>query len=278
MHDPEFNTHTKSPGWVPLKTLFLATKGEFLRANGDARFSEKHLIGAAMWNWLCDSGRVSPDLRAYAETIHFRPGKEKDGLPLWRLVFKATLRNTPEIDKLFVGARKGPTPRYARLAAAGLVPENPVDFVPPGPVEDSAILTGCEAATSPTYRAQHEWVLDAAGDEWLYVYTMRRELDNFAKSAIEPLLKVGQTRHHYSQRIAAQVRPTAMHSPFVCVLAYRVRDAQRLEAAVHKALQVQDRHVRDAPGSEWFQVTPEALHKLVQVVADRSAADPAGSN
>lgn len=34
-----------------------------------------------------------------------RPGKEKGGLPLWRLVFKVTLRNTAEVDALFDGKR-----------------------------------------------------------------------------------------------------------------------------------------------------------------------------
>jgi hypothetical protein len=40
-----------------------------------------------------------------------------------------------------------------------------------------------------------------------------------------------------------------------------------LEAAVHKALKVQDRHVKDAPGIEWFEVTPEAAHQLICAIA-----------
>jgi hypothetical protein len=254
--DPiQYNTHTKSPGWAPLKKLFLERKNDFLRLHADLRFTEKHLIGATMWKWLCETGEVSPELRTHAEAIHFRPSKEKGGLPLWRLVFKATLRNTPEIDELFVGPRLGPTPRYARLAEAGLVPESPKDFVPPMPVPEPATLTEV-VAPAPRYRARDEWVLDDGGSEWLYVYTLKRELDNFASAGIEPLLKVGQTRQHYTQRIAAQIGSTASHSPFVCVLAYHVRDAQQLEAAIHKVLKVQDRHVRDAPGSEWVSGHP----------------------
>jgi len=267
----QYNTHTKSPGWLPLKRLFLENKDEFLRLHADQRFAEKHLIGAAMWKWLCETGRVSPGLRTHAEAIHFRPGKEKGGLPLWRLVFKATLRNTPEVDALFVGPRLGPTPRYARLAEAGLVPQNPQDFAPSSGVEESPVRRSEVLAPAPRFRAREEWVLDDAGNEWLYVYTLKRELDNFSAAGIEPLLKVGQTRQHYTQRMAAQIGSTASHSPFVCLLAYRVRDAQQLEAAVHKALKVQERHVRDAPGIEWFQVTPEALHQLVQTVAGRNA-------
>lgn len=266
----EFNTHTKSPGWIPLKRLFLARKDEFLRLHGKQRFSEKHLIGAAMWDWLCKSGQVSPDLQALAEATHFRPGKEKSGLPLWRLAFKATLRNTPEIDALFVGARKGPTPRYARLAEAGLVPPNPTDFS----ASQEAEVPDSPRSEAPTelsaFKTTGEWVLDEQSTEWVYAYTTKRELDNFSNFAIEPLLKVGQTRQHYSRRISAQVASTASNSPIICVLAYRVRDAQQLEAAVHKALKVQDRHVRDAPGIEWFQVSPEALHRLVQAVSGKS--------
>lgn len=266
--DPvHYNTHTKSPGWVPLKKLFFASKDEFLRLHADQRFSEKHLIGAAMWKWLCEAGKVSSELLKYGEATHFRPTKEKGGLPLWRLVFKATLRNTPEIDALFVGPRLGPTPRYERLAKAGVLPASPEDFVPAAPLGEPPVAPPEVAVPAPRYRARDEWVLHDAGKEWVYVYTLKRELDNFANAGIEPLLKVGQTRQHYTQRMASQIGSTSSHSPFVCLLAYRVRDAQQLEAAVHKVLKVQDRHVRDAPGIEWFQITPEALHQLVQVVA-----------
>jgi hypothetical protein len=270
MSSIQFNTHTKSPGWTPLKKLFLEQKSEFLRLHGEQRFSEKHLIGAAMWEWLCNSGQVAPELREHAEAIHFRPTKEKDGLPLWRLVFKATIRNTPEIDALFVGARKGPTPRYARLAEAGLVPRSPADFIRPDAQDEIAPSRVSAPAAFPAYEARNEWVLDEGSSEWVYVYTTKRELDNFSTAGIEPLLKVGQTRQHYSQRISAQVSLTASNSAVICILAYRVRDAQQLESAIHKALKVQDRHVRDAPGIEWFQVTPEALHLLVQAVSGKA--------
>lgn len=113
-------------------------------------------------------------------------------------------------------------------------------------------------------------MFDDFGSEWVYVYTTKRELDNFAAAGIEPLLKIGQTRQHYSQRIGSQIASTASNSPCICVLAYRVRDAQQLESAIHKALKVQDRHVRDAPGIEWFQVSPEDLHGLVQAVSGRA--------
>ncbi|WP_180988642.1 MULTISPECIES: GIY-YIG nuclease family protein [unclassified Variovorax] len=252
---------------MPLKKLFLESKDEFLRLHADQRFSEKHLIGAAMWKWLCEASKLSPELREQGEEIHFRRKKEKGGLPLWRLVFKATLRNTPEIDALFVGPRLGPTPRYARLAEAGVLPASPEDFEPATSVGEPRVAPAEVVVPAPRYPARDEWVLDDVGNEWLYVYTLKRELDNFASAGIEPLLKVGQTRQHYTQRMAAQIGSTSSHSPFVCLLAYRVRDAQQLETAVHKVLKVQDRHVRDAPGIEWFQITPEALHQLVQVVA-----------
>ncbi|MBN8490986.1 MAG: GIY-YIG nuclease family protein [Burkholderiales bacterium] len=270
MSPVQFNTHTKSPGWVPLKKIFLSAKSDFLRKFGGQRFSEKHLIGAAMWKWLCESGQITQELRAYAEAIHYRPGKERDGLPLWRLVFKATIRNTPEIDALFSGARKGPTPRYARLAAAGLVPDKPADFVARPAAEEPTSVQPDGPNLHSAYRALNEWVLDDLGIEWVYVYTTKRELENFANAGIEPLLKVGQTRLHYSQRIGTQVASTASNSPFVCTTAYRTRDAQQLEAAIHKALKLQDRHVRDAPGIEWFQVTPEALHTLVQAMTGKT--------
>ena len=275
---PEFNNHSRSPGWRPLKDLFLREAPRFIAAHRDERFTEKHLIGARMWSWLLGQGLVDADLLAHAEAIHFRPNKEKNGLPLWRLAFKDTLRNTAEIDALFVGKRIGPTPRYARLAAAGLVPKEPARFVPePAPVEPAAVEpvsiepTSVEPAAVPgaveRYRALNEHPIHDDGSEWVYVYTVKRELDNHEQHGIAPMVKVGQTRNHYSARIANQVRQTASMSPHVCVHAYRVRDAQALEAAVHKALKVQGRHVPDAEGIEWFEAPPDHVHRLVLSIA-----------
>lgn len=262
---PEFNTHSKSPAWEPLKELFRRERDQFIAAHRDERFTEKHHIGAAMWKWLCEKGLVDPDLRSHAEGIHFRPTKEKGGLPLWRLVFKDTLRNTPEIDALFIGKRRGPTPRYARLAEAGLVPRNPADFVPETPSVDSPVVQ----PRVDRYQAQNEVAVHPDGSEWVYVYTTKRELDNLRDHNVQPMVKVGQTRNHYTARIASQVRQTAALSPYLCLYAYRVRDAQQLESAVHKVLKVQGRHVPDAVGIEWFEAEPQHVHQVIMMVTGR---------
>lgn len=267
----EFNTHTKSPGWLPLKKIFIDSGPEFLAEHKARTYSEKHLIGADMWRWLCEIGRVSSELKTYGEEIHFRPNKGKDGHPLWRIVFKATLRNTAEFDALFVGKRIGPTPRYARLAAAGVVPASPVAFVRE-PAEPPTRDLPPPSRTN-AYTAIREWIVHAEGREWLYVYTLKRELDNFANSGIEPLLKIGQTRQHYAVRIAGQLGRTAAHSPPVCLAAYRVRDAQQVESALHRVLKIQGRHVSDAPGIEWFEIAPEPLHELICMVVGVSMSE-----
>jgi hypothetical protein len=264
MHPIQYNTHTRSPGWAPLKKLFLANAAEFLKLHADQRFTEKHLIGAAMWDWMCRTGLVDAELKRLAEELHYRPTKEKSGLPLWRLAFRSTLRNTPEVDALFVGKRLGPTPRYARLVSEGIAPPVPRDYRQEGRDAADAHVPSPEVRGS--YVAREEWMVGLGGDEWLYVYTTKRELDNFESRGIEPLLKIGQTRQHYTTRIANQIGSTSAHSPAVCLLAYQVRNAQHLEAAVHKALKVQDRHVKDAPGIEWFEVSPEAAHQLIVAI------------
>lgn len=266
MVDVQYNTHSRSPVWVPLKNLFRTHAAEFLQAHADQRFTEKFMIGAAMWDWMCRTGRVEPALKELAEQIHFRPTKEKTGLPLWRLAFKDTLRNTPEVDALFIGKRLGPTPRYARLANEGVLPNDPKDFVAE-PAEADSIRAAPVSVQRDIYAARQEWVIGEDGNEWVYVYTTKRELDHFEQRAIVPLLKVGQTRQHYSGRIASQVGSTSAHSPAVCLLAYRTRDAQRLESAIHKALKVQNRHVKDAPGIEWFEIEPDAVHQLIAAIA-----------
>jgi hypothetical protein len=266
MEPLQYNTHSRSPGWVPLKNLFRANAAEFLQLHAAQRFTEKYMIGVTMWDWMCRTGRVDRELKRLAEEIHYRPTKEKTGLPLWRLAFKDTLRNTPEVDALFVGKRLGPTPRYARLVQDGVVPADPRDFV-----QESAEPEVSTVALPQTRRydcaAREEWIVRDGGQEWLYVYTMKRELDNFESRGVRPLLKIGQTRQHYTARIASQIGSTSAHSRTVCLLAYQVRDAQQLEAAVHKALKVQDLHVKDAPGIEWFEVTPEEAHQLIAAIA-----------
>lgn len=269
MEGIKYNTHTQSQGWLPLKKLLRDHADEFLKQHAGQRFSEKHAIGAALWKWLCDSGRVEEPLKLLAEEIHFRPTKEKSGLPLWRLAFKDTLRNTPEVDALFVGKRLGPTPRYARLAAVGVVPQNPSEYRQ-AEDEPADVAVPISQPRRNAYVAREEWVLGSGGSEWLYVYTMKRELDNFSSAGIEPLLKIGQTKQHYSNRIATQVGSTSAHSPVVCLFAYQTADAQQTEAAVHKALKVQDRHVKDAPGIEWFQVTADAVHALICAIGGKA--------
>jgi hypothetical protein len=266
-----YNTHTHSPGWGPLKQIFRDHGDEFLRLSKDQRFPEKHLIGAAMWKWLCDSGRIDPQLKALAEEVHFRPTKEKSGLPLWRLAFKDILRNTPGVDALFIGKRVGPTPRYARLSAMGVVPADPSRYV----ASSEELFIAERPVSGPpvrsAYAAREEWELGSGGEQWVYVYAFQRELDLFERNGIEPLLKIGCTRQHYSARIASQAGGTAGHSPVKCLFAYRVVDAQQLEAAVHKVLRVQGRHVKDAPGLEWFEIRPEQAHTLITTVAGQSA-------
>ena len=99
------------------------------------------------------------------------------------------------------------------------------------------------------------------------MYTTARELSNLKEHGIRPLLKIGSTKHHYTDRIAAQAGSTAAHSTLVCLYAYRVISARTLESLVHKAFKQQDRHIKDAPGVEWFGATPNEAHELVQQLA-----------
>lgn len=256
------NTHTHSPAWQPVCQLFRQHLDAFVREHATARFPQKHLIGAAMWRWMINQAFVASDLAAEAEKIHYRPGKEKTGLPLWRLAFKATVRNTEAIDRLFEGKRMGPTPHYARLQAEGLnLKRESIDQE-----QDASIVPYTPVAR---YAAEHEWVADPAGAEWLYVYSTRREITNFQLHGITPLVKIGSTRNHYTSRIAAQAGSTAAGTTLVCLHAYQVVDARAAESALHATLKLQGKHVKDAPGSEWFEAAPDTIHALFQVLAGR---------
>lgn len=259
----QYNTHTHSTAWKPLCELFKLHVDEFTRVHAQNRYDQKFLIGVAMWEWMRAQDCVPSELLAEAEKVHYRPTKEKDGLPLWRLAFKASVRNTPEVDALFSGQRRGPTPRYARLSEAGVLPADPrqVPFA-----EEIPATAESRPSSVLKYQATEEWTAGGEGIEWLYVYSTARELENFRGHGIEPLLKIGSSRGHYSARIAQQAGSTAAGTKLICLYAYRVTNARQAESAVHHALKLQGRHIKDAPGIEWFEVRPEAAHELVRSI------------
>jgi hypothetical protein len=270
-----YNTHTQSPAWKSLCDLFRRHSGEFTRLHAQQRYPEKFHIGIAMWNWMRAQDYVPAALLEEAQKVHYRPTKEKDGLPLWRLAFKQSARNTPEIDALFDGKRRGPTPQYARLAEAGVVTVDPAKLGPPLPEVESHLRTPPIAR----YTALHEWVAQEEGSEWLYIFSTTREIGNMERHNIEPLLKIGSSRGHYSTRIAQQAGSTAAGTTLVCLHAYRVRNSRQAESSVHHALKLQGKHVKDAPGIEWFEIRPAAAHALVEAICGGVKADkrPFGS-
>jgi hypothetical protein len=259
----QYNTHTHSNAWKPLCDLFKRHVDEFTRVHAKEQYEQKFQIGVSMWNWMRAEGLIPCGILGEAEQVHFRPTKETEGLPLWRLAFKASVRNTPEVDALFRGRRRGSTPHYARLAEAGVVPINPSHLQPAEYGEDTS---KSRPSFSPKYQAAGEWSAGEQGTEWLYIYSTSREVDNLRRHGIEPLLKIGSSRGHYSARIAQQAGSTAAGTTLVCLQAYRVTNARQAESAVHHALKLQGRHIKDAPGIEWFEVTPEAAHELVRSI------------
>jgi len=257
-----------------LKALFKEHVQAFASANSELRFNKKHHIGEAMWAWLIDGGHVSPDFREQAEIRQVDRKTGPEGHPLWRVAFRHTVRGAAVLDKLFDGKRVGPTPLYARLVEQGLVPRDPAKFMKPrierGEAVDNTSSGGSSRSKALKYIASQELVLSPEGTEWVYIYTTARELSNHAEHGIRPLLKVGSTKHHYTDRIAAQAGSTAAHSTLICLYAYRVVNSRILESIVHRALKQQDRHIKDAPGVEWFGAAPEEVHGLVLELFSRA--------
>lgn len=263
------------PGLAQLRALFRARVGDFASANCNLRLGEKHLIGEAMWVWLIDEGHVSTELQRLGNEVHHGRKTGNDGHPLWRIAFRRTVRKHEVLDKLFDGKRMGPTPLYARLQAQGLVPDNPDKLVVEASLkrasearEDATGIPRRAFGLAERYAAQNEFELHPEGTEWVYVYTTARELSLYREKSIRPLLKVGSTRAHYAERIAAQAGSTAAHSTLVCVHACKVMSGGELERRVHRALKAQNRHVKDVPGIEWFDATPEEVEVLLRSLGD----------
>jgi hypothetical protein len=263
------------PGLSHLRILFKDKVAEFAASNAELRLNKKHLIGEAMWVWLIDEGHVSEELQHLGNEVHHGRKTGKDGHPLWRIAFRRTVRGDEVLDRLFDGKRLGPTPLYARLQSQGLVPEEPGELIrsrssnQASGVEDVETRVPRRAfGNAERYVAQNEFELHPSGTEWVYVYTTARELKLFEEKQIRPLLKVGSTRGHYADRIAAQAGSTAAHSTLVCLHACRVLSGVSLERKVHKALKAQDRHVKDVPGIEWFDATPEEVEKLLRALGE----------
>ncbi|NNU43587.1 GIY-YIG nuclease family protein [Ramlibacter montanisoli] len=183
------------------------------------------------------------------------------------------MRNTPGVDALFEGKRKGPTPQYARLSDAGVVPVDPAHVVP----QPEEPVLRSNAAPVSRYAAREEFVAQDDGLEWLYIYSTAREIDNFVGHGIEPLVKIGCSRNHYTLRISQQAGSTAAGTTLVCLYAYRLRNAHQAESSVHHALKLQGKHVKDAPGIEWFEVRPQSAHKLVEAICGSLTRTPRDS-
>lgn len=260
-------------GLAQLRRLFKENVASFVHANSGLRINKKHLIGEAMWAWLVDQHLVPHELQRIGNSVHHGRKTGKDGHPLWRVAFRRTVRGDEVLDKLFDGKRIGPTPLYARLAEEGLLPQEPGELMrdkrdrqaQSEPVFKEA--RGRTSITSSRYLAQNEFELHMGGLEWVYVYTTARELRLYQEKGVRLLLKVGSTRKHYVERIAAQAGSTAANSTLVCVHACRVHGSAALERRIHNALKAQDRHIKDAPGIEWFDATPAEVEMLLRELA-----------
>lgn len=259
------------PGLSQLRGLFKDKVAEFAASSSGLRLNKKHLIGEAMWIWLVDEGHVPAELQRLGDEVHHGRKTGKDGHPLWRIAFRRTVRGDELLDRLFDGKRVGPTPLYARLQSQGLVPNEPGELIRFRSSNQSAVADDAKTrvprrafGNAERYVARNEFELHSGGAEWVYVYTTARELKLYEENAVRPLLKVGSTRAHYAERIAAQAGSTAAHSTLVCLHACRVLSGTLLERKVHKALKAQDRHVKDVPGIEWFDATPEEVEKLLR--------------
>jgi hypothetical protein len=109
----------------------------------------------------------------------------------------------------------------------------------------------------------HETIGD--GEEFVYVYYQATEqkLAEFEGKKFWPC-KIGFTARNVSVRILAQFTATGMARLPVIGLVIKTDDGHALESAIHFALDQAEVRIDDAPGTEWFDTSPDRIKSWYQ--------------
>lgn len=110
------------------------------------------------------------------------------------------------------------------------------------------------------------------GNETLYVYFFPAYRDQAAYLGRDTWpIKVGMSTTDAGLRMRDQVGTAMPERPVVGML-YRTDDARTLERLVHSTLRTRGRHLKDAPGSEWFLSSVQEVRSIIEFSHEEESA------
>lgn len=96
---------------------------------------------------------------------------------------------------------------------------------------------------------------------YVYFYDSYRQLAELRGQNVWPC-KIGRTETEPLQRVMGQCGTCFPEIPHVA-LVIKCSDSSKLELALHSILKFKDRHMNNAPGTEWFLTSPEEIEEIV---------------
>lgn len=98
---------------------------------------------------------------------------------------------------------------------------------------------------------------------YLYYYPCYRKFANMKGHTVWPC-KVGMTTKNVWDRIYSQAATCFPEEPFIALIIH-CDDAHKLEQTIHNVLKMNGKWIEDAPGKEWFMISPEEVKSILSM-------------
>lgn len=96
---------------------------------------------------------------------------------------------------------------------------------------------------------------------YLNSYRRLAEMENKSSWAC----KIGRTERDPMIRILSQASTALPEKPTVEFI-IRTGDSSLLESFIHSALKLRGKHIKDSPGAEWFETSPEEVIEILEYI------------
>ena len=109
------------------------------------------------------------------------------------------------------------------------------------------------------------------GSESVYLYyypTFKQEAK--ANSQRFWKCKIGSTKREVSDRVEEQVKTAFPEHP-IAALTIKTDEALKLERKIQGVLRILDKHIADAPGTEWFCTSPSQVESIYEFISSHSS-------